>query len=207
MHDFDRKSHWEKIYGTKEQEDVSWYQPIPTTSLEIIEKLNLSEDAKIIDIGGGDSLLADHLLELGYRDVTVLDISQKAIDRAMKRLGEKAERIKWIVSDVLDIQTREQYDLWHDRAAFHFLTNKEEIERYMEIANLYIQTGGSLVVGTFSEKGPEKCSGIRIKQYSEQSLAMILKPYFEKTDCFYTDHKTPFETIQNFLFCSFRKKT
>lgn len=206
MNNFNRKNHWENIYDTKAFEEASWYQSKPETSLEFIKHLNLNKDAAIIDIGGGDSFLVDFLLESGYGNLTVLDISEKAIQRAKKRLGEKAQKVKWIISDITEFAPDEKYNLWHDRAAFHFLINDEDIKKYTETAENSIQSGGFIFIGTFSENGPKKCSGIEIRQYSEESLSAIFENSFKKTESFKTNHKTPFDTIQNFVFCGFRKK-
>lgn len=203
MTDFNRKQHWENIYGTKQLNEVSWYQPIPETSLDFIEKINLSKDAAIIDIGGGDSFLVDHLLKLGYNNLTVLDISEKAIERAKKRLGANAEKINWIVSDVNDFNPTQKYDLWHDRAAFHFLNKPEEISHYQKIVENYLSENGHVVIGTFSKKGPLKCSGIEITQYNPEDLQKVftnLKLKEQQT----TEHPTPFNTVQSFTFCWFR---
>jgi SAM-dependent methyltransferase len=199
----DQKKHWENVYETKSPKQVSWTQEIPSTSLNLIKALNLEKDAKIIDVGGGDSKLVDHLLEEGYRHVTVLDISAKAIDRAKQRLGEAAAKVNWIVSDITAFEPTEQYDLWHDRAAFHFLTEKEHINKYNDIINKAVN--GYIVMGTFSENGPLKCSGLDITQYNEKSLGETLKG-FERITCLTEDHTTPFDTTQNFIFCSFKKK-
>jgi 2-polyprenyl-3-methyl-5-hydroxy-6-metoxy-1,4-benzoquinol methylase len=205
MENFDRKKHWENIYQTKQLNEVSWYQPTPETSLDFIKQYNVPATAKIIDIGGGDSLLVDHLLDKGYQDISVLDISEAAIERAKTRLGERAEKVKWIIADAAKFQSTEQYDFWHDRAAFHFLTDEQEISSYLETAQRSIKPTGVLIIGTFSEQGPNICSGIKIKQYSENSMTERLKNFFEKIKCITIDHKTPFDTIQNFVFCSFRK--
>ncbi|WP_163411238.1 class I SAM-dependent methyltransferase [Flavobacterium ajazii] len=205
MENFDRKNHWETIYQTKQLNDVSWYQPTPETSLEFIKQFNLPKTAKIIDIGGGDSFLVDHLLDLGYQDISVLDISASAIEKAKLRLGEKSYKVKWIVTDITLFKPTEQYDFWHDRAAFHFLTSETDISTYLETARQAISSSGIMVIGTFSEQGPKKCSGIEIKQYSENSMKEQLKNIFEKINCITIDHKTPFDTIQNFVFCSFKK--
>lgn len=178
MENFDRKKHWENIYHTKELKDVSWFQPTPESSLNFIKQFNVPTNAKLIDIGGGDSFLVDHLLDLGYQDISVLDISAAAIDRAKQRLGEKAKKVKWIVADAATFKPTEQYDFWHDRAAFHFLTNEKEISNYLETAEQNINPTGVLVIGTFSEQGPEKCSGIEIKQYSETTMTDRLKKFF-----------------------------
>ncbi len=205
MENFDRKNHWENIYQTKQLSEVSWYQPTPQTSLRFFEKFNLPKQAKIIDVGGGDSLLVDHLLDRGYVDITVLDISESALERARSRLGDRAANVKWIVADAATFVPEEQYDFWHDRAAFHFLTQELEIENYINTVQKSIKPSGILVIGTFSEQGPKKCSGIEIKQYSETSMTDRLKPFFEKIECISVEHKTPFDTIQQFIFCSFRK--
>lgn len=205
MDTFDRKKHWENIYQTKELNEVSWFEPTPQTSLNFFEEYNVSKTAKVIDIGGGDSFLVDHLLDLGYQDITVLDISASAINRAKARLGERANDVKWIVSDAASFVPTEKYDFWHDRAAFHFLTDENEISNYIETANKHITTDGVLVIGTFSENGPKKCSGIEIKQYSETTMTKRLNNLFEKIKCITIDHKTPFDTVQNFVFCSFKK--
>lgn len=205
METSDRKKHWEKIYETKELKDVSWFQPVPETSLEFLNEFKVPTTAKIIDIGGGDSLLVDFLLELGYTDVTVLDISGAALERAKKRLGEKAVMVKWIEADATEFVPTTTYDFWHDRAAFHFLTGEEEITKYINTVEQHLSPQGVFVLGTFSEQGPKKCSGIEIKQYSENEMTERLKKHFEKVKCIKVDHTTPFETTQNFVFCSFRK--
>jgi ubiquinone/menaquinone biosynthesis C-methylase UbiE len=200
----ERKNHWEKIYSTKRFEDVSWYQSIPTTSLQFVKKFNLSKDSKIIDIGGGDSFLVDNLLEFGFENITVLDISENAIRKAKERLGEKAKQVKWIIADAASFKPSEKYDFWHDRAAFHFLTNPKEIKKYVKTIQKNLNQSGYLVIGTFSEDGPEKCSGIEIKQYSENSMSVLFEKFFNKIVCFTQNHSTPFGTIQNFIFCSFK---
>ncbi|HQW96298.1 MAG TPA: class I SAM-dependent methyltransferase [Saprospiraceae bacterium] len=205
MENFDRKKHWENIYQTKELKDVSWFQPTPGTSLEFFKQFDVPTSAKVIDIGGGDSFLVDHLLDLGYQDISVLDISAAAIDKAKQRLGDKGKNVKWIIADAATFKPAEKYDFWHDRAAFHFLTDEQEISNYLETARLNIKETGVLVIGTFSEQGPKKCSGIEIKQYSETTMTNRLNKFFEKIKCITVDHKTPFNTIQNFIFCSFKK--
>jgi ubiquinone/menaquinone biosynthesis C-methylase UbiE len=205
MEKFDRTRHWEHIYQTKNLTEVSWFQPKPETSLAFFKQFNVPTNAKIIDIGGGDSLLVDHLLDLGFKDISVLDISANAIERAKERLGDRAKQVKWIVADAAKFNPIEKYDFWHDRAAFHFLTNENDIETYVETAQNSLASAGILVIGTFSEQGPTKCSGIEVRQYSKVSLHNRLKAFFEKIKCITVDHTTPFNTVQNFVFCSFRK--
>lgn len=206
MNEIDRKKHWENIYTTKQPNEVSWTQNVPQVSLEFIHSAKLGKDAKIIDIGGGDSKLVDCLLDEGHENVTVLDISATAIERAKQRLGHRAERVNWVISDISDFVTSEQYDLWHDRAAFHFLTEDREIDRYVLTAKKYIKKNGILVIGTFSDQGPKKCSGINIRQYSESLLVRTFSEGFEKIKCGPHDHITPFDTIQRFIFCSFLRR-
>lgn len=199
----ERKSHWENVYTSKQPNEVSWTQDVPQTSLDFINGFGLPKAAKIIDIGGGDSKLVDCLLDLGYQDITVLDISAKALERAQQRLGNRSGLVKWIVSDITAFKPTEQYEVWHDRATFHFLTKPEQIQSYLKIAQEAI--AGYLVLGTFSENGPEKCSGLEIKQYSEKQLDLQLADGFQKLRCITEDHVTPFNTTQNFLFCSFKR--
>lgn len=207
MEKFNKQKHWENIYQTKELKEVSWYQPTPKTSLDFIKELNVPTTARIIDIGGGDSFLVDYLLELGYQDVSVLDISETAIEKAKQRLGRKAKNVKWIVTDITTFKSTEKYDLWHDRAAFHFLTSEQDISIYLNTAQQSIKPNGFLIVGAFSEEGPKKCSGIDIRQYSETSMTQCFENLFTKIKCNVVDHKTPFDTTQNFIFCSFKKET
>lgn len=205
MENTDRKKHWDGIYQKKSLNEVSWYQPTPTTSLDFVRQFDVPKSAKIIDVGGGDSLFVDHLLGLGYRDITVLDISEASLEKAKERLGDRAAKVKWVVADAATFKPTERYDFWHDRAAFHFLTQEQEIGHYLGAVQQGLKPAGILVIGTFSEQGPRKCSGIDIRQYSEVSMAERLKRFFEKIKCITVDHRTPSDTIQNFVFCSFRK--
>jgi len=199
----ERKKHWEKVYETKSPNEVSWTQKKPVTSLEFIKKFGVSKDAKIIDIGGGDSMLVDYLLELGYTNITVLDISAIVLEKAKVRLGEKAAKVIWIVSDITSFQPTTTYNIWHDRATFHFLTEEKQIAGYKTLVSRAVNS--YLIIGTFSTEGPKKCSGLDITQYNEDTLRDTFKDGFEKLNCSTEDHTTPFNTIQNFIFCSFKK--
>jgi hypothetical protein len=199
-----RKNHWETVYETKNPNEVSWTQEIPKTSLDFIKSFDLTKKSKIIDIGGGDSKLVDFLIEEGFENITVLDISAKAIEKAKKRLGTNTEKVNWIVSDITEFEPNETFEVWHDRATFHFLTSEEQIQKYMQTARKSVS--GYLTVGTFSENGPKKCSGLDIKQYSEETLTAEMENGFEKIKCVTEDHTTPFETKQNFVFCSFKRQ-
>ncbi|MDN3691253.1 class I SAM-dependent methyltransferase [Chryseobacterium tructae] len=202
MNASNNKNHWENVYETKNPDQVSWTQKKPQTSLDFINSFGLGKEAKIIDIGGGDSNLVDFLLEEGYKNITVLDISAKALEKAKQRLGNKADQVKWIATDITAFEPTETYDIWHDRAAFHFLTTPQQVSAYIDIAEKNINH--FMVLGTFSKNGPAKCSGLDIQQYDEDSLSEKFEARFEKIECLFEDHTTPFETNQNFIFCSFK---
>jgi cyclopropane fatty-acyl-phospholipid synthase-like methyltransferase len=193
------------LYSTKAENEVSWFQPYPKTSMEFVELFDLPVNANIIDIGGGDSHFVDALIEKGYQNIWVLDISSNSIERAKQRLGEKSLQVHWIISDVVNFEPPVPFDLWHDRAAFHFLTSEEKINKYVCIAENAIKRNGYLILGTFSENGPKKCSGLELKQYSEASMSSRFEIAFDRIKCVTEDHTTPSNTTQNFLFCSFRK--
>lgn len=198
-----KKQHWETVYETKQPNEVSWTQENPKTSLNFIRETRLGKSAKIIDVGGGDSKLVDFLLDEGYENITVLDISANALERAKKRLGKNAEKVNWIVSDITEFKPETTYDIWHDRATFHFLTSPEQVKTYVEITEKWVTD--FLIIGAFSENGPKKCSGLDIKQYSEMELENQFSNRFKKVKCIIEDHVTPFETTQNFIFCAFEK--
>lgn len=198
------QDHWDTIYATKDANQVSWTQEKPKTSLDFIHSFGLTRTAKIIDIGGGDSKLVDYLLAEGFENITVLDISAQALEKSKKRLGNKAQKIKWVVSDIMEFQPDTTFDIWHDRATFHFLTTGDQVEKYLDIARKSVS--GFLTIATFSDYGPEKCSGLQIQQYNEEKLAAELQKGFDKIKCITENHITPFDTIQNFLFCSFRRQ-
>ncbi|WP_447950717.1 class I SAM-dependent methyltransferase [Chryseobacterium koreense] len=201
-----KKEHWEKVFATKAENEVSWYQEKPETSIKFFRENNIAKNAKILEIGGGDSHLIDHLLEMGYEKLTLLDISGNALERIKKRLGEKAKKVNFVISDILDFQTDERFDVVHDRASFHFITQDEEKVAYKDLIADLLNPMGLFFVGTFSENGPLKCSGLEITQYSESKFENLFSEDFDKLNCFTQDHKTPFETIQNFIFCTFKKK-
>jgi hypothetical protein len=198
-----RKEHWDKVYSTKQPHEVSWTQELPKTSLDFVHSFNLPKNASIIDIGGGDSKLVDYLLDEGFENITVLDISEKAIEKAKQRLDGKAAKVVWIVSDVTEFHPSISYDCWHDRATFHFLTSADEVNTYLTTARQAVKN--FMIIGTFSDKGPKKCSMLDVHQYTEEELQVQLQNGFEKLKCVTEDHTTPFNTTQNFLFCSFKK--
>lgn len=200
----EKKAHWEKVYETKGDYEVSWYQEVPKESLELVASLNLDKvNSKIIDIGGGNSNFTAELLKQGYIDLTILDISQKALDRTKAKIGN--ERVDYIASDVLEFQPIKKYTLWHDRAAFHFITNKDEVQKYVELVSNLIEQSGYLILATFSTTGPLKCSGLEITQYSKEALTKLFEKDFELIESFETVHQTPFDTEQNFIYTVFKK--
>ena len=195
-----RKEHWNNIYSSKKLEEVSWYQPIPETSLDFIINSEISKDEPIIDVGGGDSFLIDNLLKAGFNDLTVLDISEVAIERAKLRLGENAEKVNWIVSDIRDFNPIREYSVWHDRAVFHFLREKQDIQDYYKILLEGLKYHGRLVLGTFSEDGPERCCALDVKRYSTSELSDFFSNDFTTKKTINTIHQTPFNTEQAFSF-------
>jgi SAM-dependent methyltransferase len=199
------KDHWENIYTTKQPNEVSWTEEVPTISLEFIHKFNVAKTASIIDIGGGDSKLVDYLIAEGFSNISVLDISEAAITRAKQRIGINAVKVNWIVSDILDFHPNKKYDVWHDRAAFHFQTDSDKIQKYLDIVKNAVD--GMVIIGTFSVDGPEKCSGLEVKQYDEPGMKEKFESaQFKNVECKREDHITPAGKVQNFVFCSFVKE-
>ena len=201
----DLKNHWENIYSNKDENEVSWFQTVPKTSHQLIKKLNLESNDNIIDIGSGRSRILKILIDEEFNNLSYLDISKEACKKSKIALGDDKSKVNWNVENVLNFKSKIKYNLWHDRAVFHFFTDKKDIEKYKEVAIKNISAGGYLVLGTFSINGPKKCSGLDVSQYSEQSLNEIFKSDFNLLESFYIDHQTPFDTTQNFLFCIFKK--
>ncbi len=199
------KLHWEKIYSNKLDQEVSWYQEIPQTSLQLISETSTDKTAPIIDIGGGNSNLTHELLKCGYKDLTVLDISGKSLHRTKKKIGNSSKEISWIEADVLDLDETKKYQIWHDRAVFHFLTDQESKYRYKTKLCALIQDSGYFILSTFSTCGPKKCSGLDVSQYDEKSLQSIFDESFQLLNLFNEDHKTPSGGIQNFIFSVWKK--
>ena len=201
----EKKKHWENIYQTKNIDGVSWYQETPYESIELIKKFSTTDSDMIIDIGCGKSFLADNLLKLNYKNITLVDISLNALNEVKERLNNKS--LNFIETDVLNLKLERTFDIWHDRAVFHFITNKKSVEKYISLCNEYIGEGGKLIIGTFAEDGPLKCSGLEIKRYSVENLKELFKENFEFIKGFKKLHSTPFGTRQSFTFCVFRKIT
>jgi SAM-dependent methyltransferase len=195
-----KKEHWDNIYSTKSLEEVSWHQPIPKISLDFILSLDLAKDSPIIDVGGGDSFLVDSLLNEGYTDLTVLDISKVAIERAKIRLAKNANKINWIVSDIINFFPERKYSIWHDRAVFHFLRKEKEINFYLKSLNSGTATDGRLVLGTFAENGPTRCCALDVKRYSFNDLERKIGDKFHIEKMINSIHQTPFKMEQSFNF-------
>lgn len=201
-----RKNHWETVYQTKDTTKVGWFQLVPRVSNEWIDQLNLSKKASIIDVGGGDSLLADWLLEKDFAKVSVLDISSSALEKAKIRLGGLASKINWEVSDILEFEPKTKFDLWHDRAVFHFLTEPNDQQAYRSLVESSIVSGGYLLLMTFSKSGPSTCSGLPVQQYDVDDLEEFFVQDFELLKSLNYDHITPSSTGQNYSVALFRKK-
>jgi len=201
-----KKEHWDNIYSTKSLQEVSWYQPIPKISLDFILSLGLAKDSPIIDVGGGDSFLVDSLLNEGYTDLTVLDISKVAIERAKIRLAKNSNKINWIVSDITNFYPERKYSVWHDRAVFHFLRKDQEINSYLKSLNSGTDVNGRLVLGTFAENGPTRCCALDIKRYSFHDLEKKIGDKFLIEKMINSIHQTPFKTEQSFNFVQAIKK-
>ncbi|CCE08239.1 conserved hypothetical protein [Bradyrhizobium sp. STM 3843] len=201
----DRTSHWQAVYTSKAETEVSWYQDNPAISLRLIRDANAAPASRIIDIGGGASRLVDALLAAGYRALAVLDISAAALEAARARLGTAGAEVEWITADVTTWMPQQRYDIWHDRAAFHFLTEERDRRAYVERMREAVVPGGQIIIGTFALDGPEKCSGLSVQRYDAQSLADTLGPPFELLDSCTEAHRTPWDAVQQFQFSRFRR--
>ncbi|AWL98771.1 class I SAM-dependent methyltransferase [Bradyrhizobium amphicarpaeae] len=202
----DRSSHWDKVYATKGEAEVSWFQDSPATSLAMIMAAAPDRGVAIIDIGGGASRLVDDLLRDGYRDLTVLDLSANALDAAKTRLGQASSAVDWIVADATIWRPARTYDVWHDRAAFHFLTDSHDRDAYVERLRSAIAPGGQIIIATFAPDGPEKCSGLPVQRHDSTSLAAVLGPDFELVETRGETHHTPWSSTQAFQFSRFRRQ-
>ena len=202
---YNLKLHWEKIYDEKNEDEVSWFQKETNESIKMIQSAGI-ENPKIIDVGSGRSKLLKNLIEIGYNHLTYLDISESALEKSKEFLGEQSNKVRWISKDILSFMTDEKFDIWHDRAVFHFLNEENLIRKYIEIVEKNISESGHLIIGTFSENGPLKCSGLEVRRYSEKVIEKLFNRSFKLIDSFYYDHVTPFNTKQNFLFSHFIKK-
>jgi len=202
------KDHWERVYTTKATDAVSWFQEHANKSLEIIRGIHLPKNAEIIDVGGGASVLVDELLSDGYTNITVLDLSAAALDAAKRRLGLQASQVNWIEADITTVKLPENhYDLWHDRAVFHFLNSETERAAYVKAVMKSVKPLGHVIVATFAEDGPTQCSGLPVSRYSSEELHAQFGRDFNLVNHSKEEHKTPFGTIQNFVYCYCRKES
>lgn len=202
----DSKQHWEQIYAQAPAEEVSWYQAEPVVCLDLITAAGASPEAKIIDIGGGASVLVSRLLERGFKDITVLDISAAALQSAKIRLGNLAESVKWIEADITTVKlSAEFFDIWHDRAVFHFLTEAVQRQQYVERLNQALVSGGQIIISTFALAGPSRCSGLDVVRYSPESLQRAIGQNFVLVETSNEIHLTPWQSEQKFIYCRFKK--
>ena len=206
MSSTDREMHWQNVYATKDEKEVSWYQDNPVLSLDLIAASGVARDAAIIDVGGGASRLVDALLDRGFQAITILDLSAKALEATKQRLGRRAKGVNWVVADITTWEPTRRYDLWHDRAAFHFLTEAADRDAYVARLKQAVRSGGHLIIATFALDGPEKCSGLPVVRYDPQALARTLGPGFELVKSRRHDHLTPGGNTQRFQFSRFVRK-
>lgn len=201
----ERQTHWQNVYQTKGERDVSWFQENPAISLDLIRATGVDLSAPIIDIGGGASRLVDALLDDGFQSITVLDLSEKALATSRTRLGGRGVHVRWVVADVTTWQPTETYDVWHDRATFHFLVEPADRAAYVECMQKAVRPGGHVIIGTFAPEGPERCSGLPVMRYDAAALAEILGPTFRLIEARRHDHQTPAGIIQRFQFSRFQR--
>ena len=203
--EIDQKAHWDAVYATKAERDVSWFQESPAVSLDLIAATGAKADAPIVDIGGGASRLVDALLDRGFEAVTVLDLSGEALAAVRARLDTRAAQVCWVVADVTAWQPAGTFAVWHDRAAFHFLTAAEDRAAYAQRVRNAVRPGGHVIIGTFAPDGPERCSGLPVMRHDAASIGEVLGPSFALIETRRDDHVTPMGTIQRFQFSRFRR--
>jgi SAM-dependent methyltransferase len=202
----DMQQHWSEVYQAKTPDNVSWYQERPELSLSLIEKTGLSKSARIIDVGAGASTLADYLLSLDYRELSLLDISPESLDISKKRLGEKANEIKWLVGNITTVTLpKAAYDIWHDRAVFHFLIEESQRLAYLQQVKQSLAAKGHLIMATFASDGPEQCSGLNVMRYDTDTLRNFFGADFALLSSNYESHITPWASEQKFLYCHFQR--
>lgn len=201
-----RQQHWENVYQSKLATEVSWYRDHLENSLQMIVNTGVDKTASIIDVGGGTSTLVDDLLAEGFENISVLDISSTSMEESQKRLGDKAKQVDWIISDITTAGLPENYyDVWHDRAVFHFLTNAEDRRKYVALVMRTLKIGGQMIVATFGENAPQKCSGLDVVRYSPASIQKEFGEAFQLMHSINETHQTPFGATQEFIYCHFQK--
>ena len=205
MSTLERQAHWQNVYQTKDEQTVSWFQERPDISLDLIHATGVDTGAPIIDMGGGASRLVDALISEGFNAVSVLDLSEKALETSKARLGAEGAQVQWIVADITRWQPSQAYDVWHDRAALHFLTDPKDRAAYVERVLKAVRFGGHVIVGTFAPDGPERCSGLPVVRHDAASLGELLGSSFALADTRRHDHQTPSGAIQKFQFSRFQR--
>jgi trans-aconitate methyltransferase len=201
----DPRSHWDKVYAEKAEDELSWTQRAPAMSLRMIQRCELAADDPVVDVGAGASHLVDDLLDVGYRGLTLLDISPTALERVQQRLGDRSDLIEWIVADVTTWEPTCRYKLWHDRAVLHFLTEPERRRGYLDVLQAGLERGGHFIVATFAPDGPEKCSGLPVIRYGADDLAALLGEAWTLQEVEREDHRTPGGRVQPFTWSRFRR--
>jgi len=199
------KNHWEKLYAERDPGSVSWHQSHPQYSLSLIEDTGIGKTASIIDVGGGTSRLIDHLLKSGYRDITVLDIARTAIEQAQIRLGDRSQQVTWVEGDITSYSPVQEFDIWHDRGVFHFLTSEHDRACYLETLHKALKPDGQAIIATFSDSGPDKCDGLDVMCYSPEKLQQALGNQLHLVETFTEECKTPNGGVQEFVYCRFRR--
>lgn len=201
-----KKTHWDILYDVEPDQKMNWYQEVPVTSVQLIDSWAYSSNAQIIDVGGGNTNLAEQLINKGYKNITVLDISGESLRRVKDKLGGKSVLVNWISTDILDFESVIQYDVWHDRATFHFLKDEKDIDNYIDIVSQGVVHDGYFIVSAFSGCGPQESNGIEVKRYNEEDLKDTFSENFELVESFIEDHETPYYSYQQFIYGVFRRK-
>jgi SAM-dependent methyltransferase len=200
-----RKEHWDKVYGNKLPTELTWFQARPETSLTLIRDCGLGPEVRIIDVGSGTSLLPALLLEEGFRHLSILDASSKALELAEEQFGSRASEVEWFESDILDFEPPHRWELWHDRAVFHFLTSEEDQAAYCRVMNRALEPGGHVIIATFAVDGPTRCSGLDVVRHSPESLGEVLGEEYRLSGFRREAHESPTGAIQNFIYTRFQR--
>jgi len=200
------KNHWDSVYCNEAPHEVTWYQTVPEGSLRMLEQAGAKPDSSIIDVGGGTSTLSAHLLDRRFRNLTVLDISSRALETAIRLLGPEAGYVRWIEADIMQYEFKEQFDIWHDRAVFHFLTDAGQRRDYVQALEKAVRQGGHVIISTFGVDGPDQCSGLPVMRYSPAALSAEFGAGYGLFECRKEIHMTPTGHLQHFIYCLFRKK-
>ncbi|MGD9529369.1 MAG: trans-aconitate 2-methyltransferase [Dehalococcoidia bacterium] len=200
-----RADHWEDVYSRRDERSVSWFQQVPTRTLDIFDELRVDPSRSVADVGAGASRLVDELVQRGFGDLTIVDVSASALAKARARVGT-AEGVQWVVHDVLTWTPRRTFDVWHDRAVFHFLTDPDDVQRYLDVVNGAVEVGGLVVMGTFAEDGPTHCSGLPVSRYRPEELRAVFGPAYEQLGSWREEHRTPAEVVQPFTWVAMRRR-